>query len=116
MSVIEPEIDEKERKDGSLKHSHVKHVDEVLSTENADSEQKQDSEERQAASKKRKSKKSKDGTNKKVKSVAYTSVEARSLQAWYIGVLSSRWRIYWFLLDSFTGFAVLAIHLDLSFG
>ncbi|KAG7980656.1 hypothetical protein I3843_05G193000 [Carya illinoinensis] len=81
MSVIEPEIDEKERKDGSLKHSHVKHVDEVLSTENADSEQKHDSEERQAASKKRKSKKSKDGTNKKVKSVAYTSVEARSLQA-----------------------------------
>lgn len=81
MSVIEPEIDEKERKDESLKHSHVQHVDEVLSTENADSEQKQNSEERQAASKKRKSKKSKDSTKKKVKSVAYTSVEALSLQA-----------------------------------
>jgi|UniRef100_A0A2N9H4D4 U3 small nucleolar RNA-associated protein 13 len=82
MSVVEPEIDAKEREDESLMHSDVKDVDVMLLTENADSEQKQTSEEEpKASSKKRKSKKSKESSSKKVKGVAYTKVEAVSLQA-----------------------------------
>ena len=82
MSVVEPEIDVKEREDESLMHSDVKDVDVMLLTENADSERKQTSEEEpKASSKKRKSKKSKESSSKKVKGVAYTKVEAVSLQA-----------------------------------
>ncbi|XP_062147393.1 protein TORMOZ EMBRYO DEFECTIVE [Alnus glutinosa] len=72
MSVIEPEIDAKERKVESLMHSDFK---------NADAEQKSTSEDLKAASKKRKSKKSKDSSTKKARSVAYTKVEVNSLQA-----------------------------------
>lgn len=81
MSVIEPEIDAKERKDDSLMYAHVKDVDAEQLLKNADLEQKQTSEELKTSSKKRKSKKSKDRSSKKVKSVAYTKVEAISLQA-----------------------------------
>ncbi|KAE8077499.1 hypothetical protein FH972_016059 [Carpinus fangiana] len=78
MSVIEPEIDAKERNVESLMHSDVKNADGVLSTENADAEPKNTSEDLKASSKKRKSKKSKDSSSKKAKSVAYTKVEAIS--------------------------------------
>jgi U3 small nucleolar RNA-associated protein 13 len=81
MSVIEPEIDAKERKVESLTHSDVKNADGALLTENADAEQKSTSEDLKAESKKRKSKKSKDSSTKKARSVAYTKVEVNSLQA-----------------------------------
>ncbi|KAF3948649.1 hypothetical protein CMV_025384 [Castanea mollissima] len=82
MSVIEPEINAKEREvDESLMHSDVKDMDDMILTENFDSEQKQTSEEPKESSKKRKSKKSKESSSKKVKGVAYTKVDAISLQA-----------------------------------
>ena len=82
MSVIEPEINAKEREeDESLMHSDVKDMDDMILTENFDSEQKQTSEEPKVSSKKRKSKKSKESSSKKVRGVAYTKVDAISLQA-----------------------------------
>ncbi|XP_065636315.1 protein TORMOZ EMBRYO DEFECTIVE [Quercus suber] len=82
MSVIEPENNAKEREeDESLMHSDVKDMDDMILTENFDSEQKQTSEEPKVSSKKRKSKKSKESSSKKVKGVAYTKVDAISLQA-----------------------------------
>ena len=85
MSVIEPEINAKEREeDESLMHSDVKNMDDMILTENFDSEQKQTSEEPKVSSKKRKSKKSKESSSKKVRGVAYTKVDAISLQAWKV--------------------------------
>ncbi|KAK4572223.1 hypothetical protein RGQ29_030591 [Quercus rubra] len=82
MSVIEPEINAKEREeDESSMHSDVKDMDDMILTENFDSEQKQTSEEPKVSSKKRKSKKSKESSSKKVRGVAYTKVDAISLQA-----------------------------------
>ena len=56
-------------------------MNDMILTENFDSEQKQTSKEPKVSSKKRKSKKSKESSSKKVKDVAYTKVDAIPLQA-----------------------------------
>uniref|UniRef100_A0A2P2JNJ1 Uncharacterized protein MANES_09G127900 n=1 Tax=Rhizophora mucronata TaxID=61149 RepID=A0A2P2JNJ1_RHIMU len=81
MSVIEPDVHPTEPKDKSLTAINVKDADGMILAEHADEDQQISAAiEQKTASKKRKSKKPKDGSRKKVKGVAYTSVSPIPLQ------------------------------------